>query len=198
MWGYPNEKTAALFPYTKDGKKMVGFMLGGAQIHAEEVAKSRESIIDMLHGISGKNDLEFGPLYQHGLWRANIRMADKFGEGRIFIVGDAAHVHSFTGGQGMNSGVQDSFNLAWKLALVHKVIASMLKISTAFMHKTFNTADSRQGWVRGWELGQFGVNYRGSPVILDERYTDPDEPVDPYRSGDDKTAHVGDRASDAP
>ncbi len=38
--------------------------------------------------------------------------------GRVFLAGDAAHVHSPAGGQGMNTGMQDAFNLAWKLALV--------------------------------------------------------------------------------
>jgi 2-polyprenyl-6-methoxyphenol hydroxylase-like FAD-dependent oxidoreductase len=38
--------------------------------------------------------------------------------GRVFLLGDAAHVHSPAGGQGMNTGMQDAFNLAWKLALV--------------------------------------------------------------------------------
>lgn len=38
-------------------------------------------------------------------------MVNKFGEGRVFVVGDAAHVHSPTGGQGMNTGVQDSVRI---------------------------------------------------------------------------------------
>jgi hypothetical protein len=44
--------------------------------------------------------------------------------GRLFLAGDAAHVHSPAGGQGMNTGMQDVFNLAWKLALVIKGIVS--------------------------------------------------------------------------
>src|SRR6476646_3777827 len=39
-------------------------------------------------------------------------------KGRCFIAGDAAHIHSPVGGQGMNTGIQDAYNLAWKLALV--------------------------------------------------------------------------------
>jgi len=42
----------------------------------------------------------------------------EFRRGRVFVAGDAAHVHSPAGGQGMNTGMQDAFNLAWKLALV--------------------------------------------------------------------------------
>jgi 2-polyprenyl-6-methoxyphenol hydroxylase-like FAD-dependent oxidoreductase len=48
----------------------------------------------------------------------NTRMAPTMHLGRIFLAGDAAHVHSPVGGQGMNTGIQDALNLAWKLALV--------------------------------------------------------------------------------
>jgi 2-polyprenyl-6-methoxyphenol hydroxylase-like FAD-dependent oxidoreductase len=44
------------------------------------------------------------------------RMAEKFSQGRCFLIGDAAHIHSPVGGQGMNTGLQDAANLAWKLA----------------------------------------------------------------------------------
>lgn len=44
--------------------------------------------------------------------------------GRVFLAGDAAHVHSPAGGQGMNTGMQDACNLAWKLALVVRGIGS--------------------------------------------------------------------------
>lgn len=46
------------------------------------------------------------------------RAAERFREGRCFVLGDAAHVHSPMGGQGMNTGLQDAYNIAWKLALV--------------------------------------------------------------------------------
>lgn len=52
------------------------------------------------------------------LYRVNIRMADRFRSGRVFIAGDAAHVHSIAGGLGMNTGIQDAYNLGWKLAHV--------------------------------------------------------------------------------
>jgi 2-polyprenyl-6-methoxyphenol hydroxylase-like FAD-dependent oxidoreductase len=47
----------------------------------------------------------------------NTRMVPRMRVGRIFLAGDAAHVHSPVGGQGMNTGIQDAFNLGWKLAL---------------------------------------------------------------------------------
>jgi 2-polyprenyl-6-methoxyphenol hydroxylase-like FAD-dependent oxidoreductase len=51
-------------------------------------------------------------------FRINERMVGDYQSGRVFVAGDAAHVHSPAGGQGMNTGMQDAFNLAWKLALV--------------------------------------------------------------------------------
>ncbi len=50
------------------------------------------------------------------IYRLHHRMADKFAEQRCFLIGDAAHIHSPVGGQGMNTGLQDAYNLAWKLA----------------------------------------------------------------------------------
>ena len=51
-------------------------------------------------------------------YRVHHRVAAKFREGRVFLLGDAAHVHSPVGGQGMNTGIGDAVNLAWKLAAV--------------------------------------------------------------------------------
>ncbi|HEY2581826.1 MAG TPA: FAD-dependent monooxygenase, partial [Mucilaginibacter sp.] len=49
-------------------------------------------------------------------YRLHHRMADKFRDQRCFLIGDAAHIHSPVGAQGMNTGLQDAYNLAWKLA----------------------------------------------------------------------------------
>ncbi|MGX1101113.1 FAD-dependent monooxygenase [Amorphus sp. MBR-141] len=51
-------------------------------------------------------------------FRTNERLAAKYRVGRIFLAGDAAHIHSPAGGQGMNTGIQDGFNLGWKLGHV--------------------------------------------------------------------------------
>ncbi|HXQ73460.1 MAG TPA: FAD-dependent monooxygenase [Pyrinomonadaceae bacterium] len=51
-------------------------------------------------------------------YKVHSRRVNKFSEGRCFVAGDAAHIHSPAGAQGMNTGIQDGYNLAWKLALV--------------------------------------------------------------------------------
>jgi len=51
-------------------------------------------------------------------YRVHHRVANAFGRGRAFLLGDAAHIHSPVGGQGMNTGIGDAVNLAWKLASV--------------------------------------------------------------------------------
>ena len=52
------------------------------------------------------------------IFRISMRLAGRYQLGRVFIAGDAAHIHPPTGGQGMNTGIQDAYNLAWKLGLV--------------------------------------------------------------------------------
>lgn len=59
------------------------------------------------------------PIWLAG-FRIHERMVAEYRHGRAFLVGDAAHIHSPAGGQGMNTGMQDAYNLAWKLALVDK------------------------------------------------------------------------------
>ncbi len=61
--------------------------------------------------------LKFDTLYV-GEWKQNLLLADSYGDGRVFIAGDAAHLVIPTGGLGMNSGVGDAVDLSWKLAAV--------------------------------------------------------------------------------
>ena len=51
-------------------------------------------------------------------YRVHHRVTGRFRKGRAFLLGDAAHIHSPVGGQGMNTGIGDAINLAWKLAAV--------------------------------------------------------------------------------
>jgi 2-polyprenyl-6-methoxyphenol hydroxylase-like FAD-dependent oxidoreductase len=53
-------------------------------------------------------------------YKVHTRHVSRFSEGRCFLAGDSAHIHSPAGAQGMNTGIQDGYNLAWKLALVLK------------------------------------------------------------------------------
>jgi len=63
-------------------------------------------------------------------YRIHHRAAERFRDRRCFILGDAAHVHSPMGAQGMNTGLQDAYNLAWKLALVVKGRADAVLLDT--------------------------------------------------------------------
>jgi hypothetical protein len=64
--------------------------------------------------------LSIAKLNWFSTYRVHHRVANHFREGRAFLLGDAAHIHSPVGGQGMNTGIGDAVNLAWKLAAVLK------------------------------------------------------------------------------
>lgn len=63
-------------------------------------------------------------------YRIHHRCAARFRDRRAFLLGDAAHIHSPVGGQGMNTGLQDAYNLAWKLALVARGQAAQRLLDT--------------------------------------------------------------------
>jgi 2-polyprenyl-6-methoxyphenol hydroxylase-like FAD-dependent oxidoreductase len=63
-------------------------------------------------------------------YKVHTRRAEKFSSGRCFLAGDAAHIHTPAGGQGMNTGIQDAYNLAWKLAFVLKGYAGASILET--------------------------------------------------------------------
>ena len=66
----------------------------------------------------------------HSIYRIHHRCVNSFRAGNIFLAGDSAHIHSPAGGQGMNTGLQDAHNLAWKMALVLKEIAKPSLLDT--------------------------------------------------------------------
>jgi hypothetical protein len=125
----------------------------------------------------------------------NARLADRYRVGRVFLVGDAAHTHPPTGGQGLNTSVQDAYNLGWKLAAVvnrapdelldsyeeerRPIAAGMLGLAT----KLLNAA--KRGEIRrGREVQQLDLGYLESSLALQK----------PARSG----LFAGDRAPDGP
>src|SRR5690606_33370827 len=80
-------------------------------------------------------------------YRVHHRVTDRFRRGRVCLLGDAAHVHSPVGGQGMNTGILDAINLAWKLAAVIRGEATDALLDTydlerrAFARKLVDTTD---------------------------------------------------------
>jgi hypothetical protein len=67
---------------------------------------------------SGRTDIRVRRVRWQSVWRSNVRMVDRYRAGRVFLAGDAAHVHAPAGGLGMNTGIQDAYNLGWKIAHV--------------------------------------------------------------------------------
>jgi 2-polyprenyl-6-methoxyphenol hydroxylase-like FAD-dependent oxidoreductase len=72
----------------------------------------------------GPGGLQLADLRSASTFGIHRREAEHFRRNRVFLLGDAAHIHSPVGGQGMNMGIQDAFNLAWKLSLVIRNAAS--------------------------------------------------------------------------
>jgi 2-polyprenyl-6-methoxyphenol hydroxylase-like FAD-dependent oxidoreductase len=126
-------------------------------------------------------------------FRPRAAMADRFRDRRVFLAGDAAHVHSPAGGQGLNTSIQDAYNLGWKLGAVLRdgadaglldsyeeermpVAADMLGLSTR-VHR---------GEVRrGKATEQLDLGYRQSSLTVETRSDLPEDAL-----------HAGDRAPD--
>ena len=75
-------------------------------------------------------ELDISNVNWFSTYKVHTRHVDKFSVGRCFLAGDAAHIHSPAGAQGMNTGIQDGYNLAWKFALVLKGKASRELLNT--------------------------------------------------------------------
>jgi hypothetical protein len=69
-------------------------------------------------------DLDITHVEWFSTYKVHTRHVERFSSGRCFLAGDSAHIHTPAGGQGMNTGIQDAYNLAWKMALVVKGAAA--------------------------------------------------------------------------
>lgn len=108
----------AYFPLYSDRGRLM-FELPDAPVD-EEMA---EPTIEDVRRLMDEREIDYrsvGNPNWLAYFKLHHRMVDKYGEDRVFLSGDAAHIHSPMGGQGMNTGIQDAYNLAWKLALVLK------------------------------------------------------------------------------
>jgi 2-polyprenyl-6-methoxyphenol hydroxylase-like FAD-dependent oxidoreductase len=110
------EGVLATFPITKDRYRIiadVGAATEDSAPRAEPTLADLQAVLDKrVPGVRATNPI----------WISSFRISERkvadYRVGRVFVAGDAAHVHSPAGGQGMNTGMQDACNLAWKLALV--------------------------------------------------------------------------------
>jgi 2-polyprenyl-6-methoxyphenol hydroxylase-like FAD-dependent oxidoreductase len=88
----------------------------------EEFAKDEGDIlyeeIEEQIKLDSEIELDISHVNWFSTYKVHTRHVNKFSSGRCFLAGDAAHIHSPAGAQGMNTGIQDAYNLAWKLAMV--------------------------------------------------------------------------------
>ncbi|VDB94207.1 unnamed protein product [Peniophora sp. CBMAI 1063] len=177
-------------------------------------------LLSHIRFLASREDIKMGAECTVTEWHLNVRMANTFQKGRIFIAGDAAHVHSPTGGQGLNSGVMDAMNLAWKLALVVRgaaipslldtystertpPIREMLNLTTTRTKHNFALKRTADAAAHPLAFRMLGVHCRGSDIVNDELVVDRRteiEEVSAYGGEGEDTGrvHAGDRAPDAP
>jgi 2-polyprenyl-6-methoxyphenol hydroxylase-like FAD-dependent oxidoreductase len=145
---------------------------------------------------TGRGDIHIHSVSWSSAYSMNARLADRYSVGRVFLMGDAAHIHPPTGGQGLNTSVQDAYNLGWKLAAVatgapaslldsfeeerRPVAAAMLGLATKLLD-----AQKRGETHRGREVHQLDIGYPESSLALEQ----------PARVAG---LFAGDRAPDAP
>jgi 2-polyprenyl-6-methoxyphenol hydroxylase-like FAD-dependent oxidoreductase len=114
----------AVFPLKDDGRaRLIGTVRADAEHQHENLSWNDVStrVIEWMR-------IEVERVRWFSTYHVHHRVADHFRKGRAFVLGDAAHIHSPVGGQGMNTGIGDAVNLAWKLAaVVHgRAAASLL------------------------------------------------------------------------
>ncbi|MCP3707731.1 FAD-dependent oxidoreductase [Paraburkholderia sp. CNPSo 3274] len=127
---------------------------------------------------TGSKKLRLSAIQWKTVFRPNIRLAENYRLGRVFLAGDAAHVHTPMGAQGLNTGIQDAYNLGWKLGQVlagapdalldsyederRPIAARVLGLSTA-TYEALGKLDSTS-IKRGEDEQQLSLTYRAGPL----------------------------------
>jgi 2-polyprenyl-6-methoxyphenol hydroxylase-like FAD-dependent oxidoreductase len=132
----------AIFPLKGDRRvRFVGVV-------REEAERKEEALTwdDVSKDLLGRMRIDVECVNWFSTYRVHHRVADRFQKGRAFLLGDAAHIHSPVGGQGMNTGIGDAVNLAWKLAAVLRggstaVAATYEQERLAFARRLVATTD---------------------------------------------------------
>lgn len=113
-------------------------------------------------------------------FRIQHRVVDEYGKGRVFVAGDAAHVPSPAGGQGMNTGIQDACNLAWKIQLALRGVAAdgllaSYSAERAPVGRDMIALSDRMGHAPAsdvstlvQQISEIGINYRESPIVAQD------------------------------
>ncbi len=156
------------------------FQLQAAVPADDEFELSQAHLQAMINARTGRNDIVIRDVTWASAFRGSARLADRYVNGRVILAGDAAHVHPPTGGQGLNTSVQDAWNLGWKLATVLKggpdlldtyeterreVAAGMLGLSVKLLDAARRDADMR----RDRSTQQLDIGYPDGPLSLDLR-----------------------------
>ena len=135
-------------------------------------AKSKTAATGIEDAVYRATGYRAGRVAWSSIYRPSVRMVDRYRVGRVFLAGDAAHVHPPAGGQGLNTGVQDAYNLGWKLAavirgaadsLLDTYEAERLPIAAAVLGlaRRLHQTKSIQ---RGDATNQLRLHYRASPL----------------------------------
>lgn len=102
----------AVFPLKAQGR----VRLVGTALEATDDRRSPLTFEDVRDRVVQHFEFKVGRVNWFSTYHVHHRVASRFREGRVFLLGDSAHVHSPVGGQGMNTGIGDAVNLSWKLA----------------------------------------------------------------------------------
>jgi 2-polyprenyl-6-methoxyphenol hydroxylase-like FAD-dependent oxidoreductase len=159
-----------LWPFAKGGVIGLCPLPNTSLFQFTSKAKTAEAGIEaVVHRVSGHR---VERVAWKSIYQPSARMVNRYRVGRVFLAGDAAHVHPPSGGQGLNTGVQDAYNLGWKLAhvarggpesLLDTYEAERLPIAAAVLGLSKRLLQTRS-IKRGDATNQLALHYRTSPL----------------------------------